>query len=60
MTIYTFGAYFGLAAALVLYNRRLPETRNEGSNYVSDIFSLVGARAAASMLAFRIGYGTVQ
>ena len=43
MMIHTFGAYFGLAAALVLYNKKLHESKNEGSNYVSDIFSLVGA-----------------
>ena len=43
MMIHTFGAYFGLAAALVLYNKKLHESKNEVSNYVSDIFSLVGA-----------------
>lgn len=45
MVIHTFGAYFGLAAALVLYNKKVHEAKNEGSNYVSDIFSLVGAPA---------------
>ncbi|XP_053319500.1 ammonium transporter Rh type C [Spea bombifrons] len=43
MTIHTFGAYFGLTVALILSRPKLKETNNkEGSNYVSDLFSMIG------------------
>ncbi|XP_067400675.1 ammonium transporter Rh type A isoform X2 [Emydura macquarii macquarii] len=43
MTIHAFGAYFGLAAARVLYRPSLKEGhKNEGSAYHSDIFAMIG------------------
>ncbi|KAE8605411.1 hypothetical protein XENTR_v10015120 [Xenopus tropicalis] len=43
MTIHTFGAYFGLAAAVVLYRPSLKNGHdNEGSVYHSDLFAMIG------------------
>ncbi|XP_006137089.2 ammonium transporter Rh type A [Pelodiscus sinensis] len=43
MTIHAFGAYFGLAAARVLYRSGLKEGhKNEKSSYYSDIFAMIG------------------
>ncbi|NWU67693.1 RHAG protein, partial [Pterocles burchelli] len=43
MTIHTFGAYFGLAVALVLYRPGLKNKHgNEESTYHSDIFAMIG------------------
>ncbi|XP_059500071.1 ammonium transporter Rh type B-like [Stegostoma tigrinum] len=43
MTIHTFGAYFGLTIARVLYRPHLDKSRErEGSVYHSDIFAMIG------------------
>ncbi|KAM4772625.1 ammonium transporter Rh type A [Rhinophrynus dorsalis] len=43
MTIHAFGAYFGLAAATVLYRPSLKNGHaNEGSVYHSDLFAMIG------------------
>ncbi|XP_060676702.1 ammonium transporter Rh type B isoform X2 [Hemiscyllium ocellatum] len=43
MTIHTFGAYFGLTVARVLYRPQLDKSRErEGSVYHSDIFAMIG------------------
>ncbi|XP_050804838.1 ammonium transporter Rh type A [Gopherus flavomarginatus] len=43
MTIHAFGAYFGLAAARVLYRPGLKEGhKNEESSYHSDMFAMIG------------------
>ncbi|XP_053316588.1 ammonium transporter Rh type A [Spea bombifrons] len=43
MIIHTFGAYFGLAAAAVLYRPGLKKGHtNEGSVYHSDLFAMIG------------------
>ncbi|NXV73020.1 RHAG protein, partial [Atlantisia rogersi] len=43
MTIHTFGAYFGLAAALALYRPGLKNKHeNEESTYQSDLFAMIG------------------
>ena len=44
MIIHTFGAYFGLAASKVLTNKRIlvSSADVQGSNYVSDLFSMIG------------------
>ena len=44
MIIHTFGAYFGLAASKVLTNKRtlLSSADVQGSNYASDLFSMIG------------------
>ncbi|KFO91138.1 Ammonium transporter Rh type A, partial [Buceros rhinoceros silvestris] len=43
MTIHAFGAYFGLAAALVLYRPGLKNKHeNEESTYHSDLFAMIG------------------
>ena len=41
MYVHAFGAYFGLSVAKVLHHRDL-ENENEGSNYNSDLFSMIG------------------
>ena len=41
MYVHAFGAYFGLTVAKVLHHRDL-ENENEGSNYNSDLFSMIG------------------
>lgn len=44
MTIHTFGAYFGLVIARVLYRPQLDKSRHrEGSVYHSDLFAMIGA-----------------
>lgn len=43
MTIHAFGAYFGLAAALVLYRPGLAKKHeNDESTYHSDMFAMIG------------------
>nr|XP_014346876.1 PREDICTED: ammonium transporter Rh type A [Latimeria chalumnae] len=43
MTIHAFGAYFGLAAAFILYRPALKNGHeNEGSVYHSDLFAMIG------------------
>ncbi|KAK3851469.1 hypothetical protein Pcinc_041890 [Petrolisthes cinctipes] len=41
MFVHAFGAYYGLAASLVLY-RHDASTHKEGSSYTSDLFAMVG------------------
>jgi ammonium transporter Rh len=41
MYVHAFGAYFGLTVAKVLHHKDL-ENENEGSNYNSDLFSMIG------------------
>lgn len=43
MTIHTFGAYFGLMVARVLYRPNLDKSKDRnGSVYHSDIFAMIG------------------
>uniref|UniRef100_A0A2C9JEJ5 Ammonium transporter AmtB-like domain-containing protein n=2 Tax=Biomphalaria glabrata TaxID=6526 RepID=A0A2C9JEJ5_BIOGL len=42
MFIHTFGAYFGLAVARVLYTPDVEKSNKEGSVYHSDIFAMIG------------------
>lgn len=42
MLIHTFGAYFGLAVSLMLYNRKAEDNDKNSSTYHSDIFSMIG------------------
>ena len=40
--VHTFGAYFGLAVSRILNNKKIRDSPNEGSDYRSDFFSMVG------------------
>ena len=40
--VHTFGAYFGLALARVLYNRKAVAHERETSRYTSDHFAMLG------------------
>ena len=42
MFIHTFGAYFGLTVARILWTKDTVENPNEGSVYHSDVFSMIG------------------
>lgn len=43
MTIHAFGAYFGLAAAFILYRPGLTNKHeNDESTYHSDMFAMIG------------------
>lgn len=42
ITVHTFGAYFGLAAARVMYKKGTVGNANEGSVYHSDLFAMIG------------------
>jgi len=42
MTVHTFGAYFGLAVAAVMYRKNTVGHAREGSSYSSDIFAMIG------------------
>ncbi|XP_004471245.1 ammonium transporter Rh type A isoform X3 [Dasypus novemcinctus] len=42
MTIHAFGAYFGLAVALVLYRSGLRRHENQESEYHSELFAMIG------------------
>ena len=41
MYVHVFGAFFGLAVAKVLHNKEI-ESKDEASNYHSDLFSMIG------------------
>ncbi|MFH4976190.1 hypothetical protein AB6A40_002899 [Gnathostoma spinigerum] len=43
MVVHAFGAYFGLAVSFAIADKRQREHDNEGSNYNSDVFSMIGA-----------------
>ena len=45
MFVHAFGAYFGLAAARVLYKEDVEQSSKEGSVYHSDIFAMIGKRS---------------
>jgi ammonium transporter Rh len=40
--VHMFGAYFGLAASRVLYNKKASDNEKAGANHMSDLFSMVG------------------
>jgi len=40
--VHTFGAYFGLTVSVLLRRSELDEHPNEGSNYQSDLFAMIG------------------
>ena len=42
MFLHTFGAYFGLAVARVLYNKEIEHSTKNGSNHHSDVFAMIG------------------
>lgn len=42
MLIHTFGAYFGLAVSLVLYDKKAEDNDKNSSSYHSDLFSMIG------------------
>ncbi|CAD5113576.1 DgyrCDS2739 [Dimorphilus gyrociliatus] len=42
MFVHIFGAYFGIAAARILYNSKVEDSKKEGSNYHSDLFAMIG------------------
>lgn len=42
MFVHVFGAYFGIAAARILYNSDVEDNKKEGSNYHSDLFAMIG------------------
>jgi len=42
MTVHTFGAYFGLTVARVMYRKGTVGHPREGSSYHSDIFAMIG------------------
>lgn len=42
MLIHTFGAYFGLAVSLMLYNKKAKDHDYNSSCYHSDLFSMIG------------------
>ncbi|GIX87658.1 ammonium transporter Rh type B [Caerostris darwini] len=42
MFLHTFGAYFGLGVAYMLYRKDIIGNNKEGSNYHSDIFAMIG------------------
>lgn len=48
--MHVFGAYFGLAVAKVLSIGRETESDKEGSNYHSDLFSMIGTNYINQML----------
>ena len=41
MYVHVFGAFFGLAVAKVLHHREI-ESKDESSNYHSDLFAMIG------------------
>ena len=42
MLIHTFGAYFGIAASLVLFHQKARDHSRNSSVYHSDLFSMIG------------------
>ena len=50
MLIHTFGAYFGMAASLVLYHQKAKEHPKNSSVYHSDMFSIIGGHNSVHVL----------
>lgn len=48
--VHVFGAYFGLAVAKCLQEKRETDSKKEGSEYHSDIFSMIGICLIISIL----------
>ncbi len=44
MFVHTFGAYYGLAIARVLFRKDVQASEKEGSVYHADLFSMIGIR----------------
>ncbi len=42
MFVHTFGAYYGLAIARVLFRKDVKGSEKEGSVYHADLFSMIG------------------
>lgn len=42
MFVHAFGAYFGLAVSFVNNNRKVNDSKNEGTVVHSDLFSMIG------------------
>ncbi|XP_077985496.1 ammonium transporter Rh type A-like [Glandiceps talaboti] len=42
MFVHVFGAYFGLGVSRVLYKKSVEGNSKEGSNYTTDLFSMIG------------------
>ena len=42
MLIHTFGAYFGLAVSIMLYNRKASYHERNSTVYHSDLFAMIG------------------
>ena len=60
MYVHVFGAYFGLAAARVLYSEESEDNGKEGPVYHSDLFSIIGQFLSLSSFYssfFRLGGG---
>jgi ammonia channel protein AmtB len=45
MYVHTFGAYFGLMVSLAMRRNDNPDFSNEGAEYHSDIFAMIGVFA---------------
>ena len=42
MLIHTFGAYFGLAVSVILYNKKATDHPRNSNSYHSDLFAMIG------------------
>lgn len=61
MTIHAFGAYFGLAAARVLYRQGLRNGHeNDGSVYHSDLFAMIGRIQFKLMFFLNCAYSSYE
>ena len=49
MLIHTFGAYFGLAVSVMLYNKKATDHPHNSSTYHSDLFAMIGTAECISV-----------
>ena len=55
MLIHTFGAYFGLAVSIMLYNRKATDHPRNSTVYHSDLFAMIG-NCKLSLALISLGY----
>ena len=54
MLIHTFGAYFGLAVSIMLYNKKASDHPRNSTVYHSDLFAMIGMAGCTAALSLNV------